>query len=118
MRTKKDILNVFKKFNLNPEIYLGVSFNILDKIYTIRESNHIECEGLYIHSFYSVKGVTPVIWVRPIRDRKHFEFVCMHELGHHVHHAYMPTLTNNWNESQKEEFANNFANSGYESYQI
>jgi len=108
-RTSAQILETIT--NLGLESYLnGVDIIISNDI--IQSGK--KCDGMYLNSFRN--SGKPTIIVRPIKDRCIFEFVFLHELGHHIHHTFMPNCTKTWSKEMRESFANNFASGGYERF--
>lgn len=100
-RGSKDIRTVFEKY----AAYLPVE--LIASVNTVNIDNTLYANGKRLKGAYIVN--TASILVRNISNNQEFERVCLHELGHHAHHFYMPTWSAKATQQQKEAFANSFA---------
>jgi len=110
LRTSKEIKDYFISLGIDSELINSVSINIQNNLF----GKGVAADGLYIHSFG--KDKKPALWVRSIKNLDRFHFVCLHELGHHMHYSVMPSWTKNATESQKEGIANLFAYGEYKRF--
>jgi len=108
-RTKQQVIKLYESLGLS-EYTKGVNIEIQAVIFYGAE----KCEGVYYNKYGANKA--PAIIVRPIKNRDEFEFVCLHELGHHIHHTFMPNCTKGWSKSTRESFANRFAAGEYKRF--
>lgn len=108
-RTKQQVIKLYESLGLS-EYINGVTIEIQDEIlYGVQK-----CDGIYYNKFGANKA--PAIFVRPLKNRDTFEFVCLHELGHHIHHTFMPNCTKGWDKQTRESFANRFAAGEYKRF--